>query len=276
PLCRRQGEEALAREMESQAGALIQAVQNAWDGDWFLRGYYADGVPLGSARSGQCQIDSIAQSFALFPKGTDKGLAGRAVSAALGRLFDRERGVVRLFDPPFDRSGEKNPGYIRDYPAGVRENGGQYTHAAVWLAMACFRLDRPEEGWAILKALLPEGHSTETYRAEPYVIAADVSYAPGRVGRAGWSWYTGAAGWYWQIAVQELLGLRVAEGRLSVEPNLPPDWPGYAAQWRLPDGVLDISVRRAGSYSAILDGRPVRDGVRLGELTGEHRLEVSI
>jgi cellobiose phosphorylase len=275
-LCRRMDEEARAEDLLRRADALIQAAQNAWDGSWYRRGYYEDGTPLGSAESGQCQIDSIAQSFALFPAGTDRKRGDQAVSAALDRLFDREAGVVRLFDPPFDGQGDKDPGYIKGYPAGVRENGGQYTHASVWLAMACFRLDRPAEGWAVLKALLPEEHPTEIYRAEPYVIAADVSYAPGRIGRAGWSWYTGAAGWYWQIAVQELLGLKVHEGRLTVEPNLPPDWPGYEAKWKLPGGTLDIAVTRTGAYSALLDGRPVQDGVLLKELTGEHRLNITI
>ncbi len=275
-LCRRMDEGARADDLLRRADALIEAAQSAWDGGWYRRGYYKDGAPLGSAESGQCQIDSIAQSFALFPAGTDRKRADKAVSAALDRLFDREAGVVRLFDPAFDSAGDKDPGYVKGYPAGVRENGGQYTHASVWLAMACFRLDRPAEGWAVLKALLPEGHETEIYRAEPYVIAADVSYAPGRVGRAGWSWYTGAAGWYWQVAVQELLGLRVLEGRLTVEPNLPPDWPGYEAVWRLPKGELTICVKRAGSYSAKLDGKPVREGVPLAELKGTHRLEITV
>ena len=276
PLCRRMDEGARADDLLRHADALIQAAQAAWDGGWYRRGYYGDGTPLGSAQSDQCQMDSIAQSFALFPAGTDRRRAGEAVSAALNRLFDREAAVVRLFDPAFDSQGEKDPGYIKGYPAGVRENGGQYTHASVWLAMACFRLNRPEDGWAILKALLPEGHKTDVYRAEPYVIAADVSYAPGRVGRAGWSWYTGAAGWYWQVAVRELLGLNVTEGRLTVEPNLPPDWPGYEAEWRLSGGALDISVKRVGAYSAALDGKEVKEGVPLAELTGKHRLEITI
>ncbi len=275
-LCRRMDEEARADDLLRRADVLIQAAQGAWDGRWYLRGYYADGTPLGTDRSGQCQIDSIAQSFALFPGGTDRTRADEAVSAALDRLFDREAAIVRLFDPPFDSQGDKDPGYIKGYPPGVRENGGQYTHASVWLAMACFRLNRPGDGWAILKALLPEGHKTDIYRAEPYVIAADVSYAPGRVGRAGWSWYTGAAGWYWQVAVQELLGLKVTEGRLTVEPNLPPDWPGYGAKWRLSGGTLHICVKRTGAYSAALDGKAVKGGVPLGGLTGEHRLEVTI
>ena len=184
--------------------------------------------------------------------------------------------MVRLFDPAFDSTGEKDPGYIKGYPAGVRENGGQYTHASVWLAMACFRLNRLAEGWDILKALLPEGHETNIYRAEPYVIAADVAYAPGRVGRAGWTWYTGAAGWYWQVAVQELLGLRVTEGRLTVEPRLPPDWPGYEAVWRLRKGRLTISVVRTGVRTAVLDGKAVKRGVSLTELAGEHQLKVTV
>ena len=275
-LCRRMGEGARAEVLLKTADELIQAAQSAWDGGWYRRGYYEDGAPLGSSQSEQCQIDAIAQAFALFPAGTDRTRGAQGVSAALDRLFDRESGVVRLFDPPFDGQGEKDPGYIKGYPAGVRENGGQYTHASVWLAMACFRLDRPEDGWAILKALLPEGHPTDVYRAEPYVLAADVSYAPGRTGRAGWSWYTGAAGWYWQVAVRELLGLEVKENKLTVKPQLPPDWPGYEANWRLPGGVLAISVRRTGTLSAALDGRPVKDGILLKEVTGEHRLEVTI
>ena len=275
-LCRRAEEEARAEEMLRRADGLIEAAQNAWDGGWYRRGYYEDGTPLGSARSDQCQIDSIAQSFALFPGGTDRKRADEAVSAALDRLFDRERGVVRLFDPAFDSEGEKDPGYIKGYPAGLRENGGQYTHASVWLAMACFRLDRPRDGWAILNALLPENHPTDIYRAEPFVIAADVSYAPGRAGRAGWSWYTGAAGWYWQVAVRELLGLTVKEGRLTVEPNLPPDWPGYEAGWKLKEGTLHISVKRTGAYSAALDGKAVKEGALLDALRGEHHLTVTI
>ena len=275
-LCRRTEGEEQAGALLRQADALLQAAQAAWDGSWFRRGYYEDGSPLGSRTCAQCQIDSIAQSFALFPSGVDRRRAEQGVASALERLFDRERRVVRLFDPPFDGGGDHDPGYIKGYPAGVRENGGQYTHASVWLAMACFRLDRPEDGWDILHALLPETHETRTYRGEPYVLAGDVSYAPGRMGRAGWTWYTGAAGWYWQTAVQELLGLKIAEGRLTVEPNLPPRWPGFRVRWSLPRGRLDITVRRAGRYEARLDGAPLRDGVRLGALEGAHRLEVTI
>ena len=276
PLCRRMGEEERARELLRQAERCLAGARAAWDGDWFLRGYYDDGAPLGGAASERCQLDSIAQSFAALPRGADRELAQRAVTAALERLFDREHQVVRLFDPAFDGAGEKDPGYIKSYPPGVRENGGQYTHAAVWLALACFRLSRPEEGWEVLRALLPEGHPTAEYRAEPYVIAADVSWAPGLEGRAGWSWYTGAAGWYWQVAVEELLGLKLREGRLLIEPNLPRDWEGFRVRWRLERAVLDIRAERGGEYALWLDGKPAAEGVRLDRLEGEHTLRVSI
>ena len=276
PLCRRMGEEERARELLRQAERCLAGARAAWDGDWFLRGYYDDGAPLGGAASERCQLDSIAQSFAALPRGADRELAQRAVTAALERLFDREHRVVRLFDPAFDGAGEKDPGYIKSYPPGVRENGGQYTHAALWLALACFRLSRPEEGWEVLRALLPEGHPTAEYRAEPYVIAADVSWAPGLEGRAGWSWYTGAAGWYWQVAVEELLGLKLREGRLLIEPNLPRDWEGFRVRWSLERAVLDIRAERGGEYALWLDGKPAAEGVRLDQLEGEHTLRVSI
>lgn len=275
PLCQRSGEEELAQELLAQGEKYLAAAQAAWDGNWYRRGYYDDGTPLGSRESDQCQIDSIAQSFSVLPQRADRERADRAVSAALTRLFDRERQVVRLFDPPFDGKGRKDPGYIKGYPAGVRENGGQYTHGAVWLAMACFRLGRAGEGWEVLRALLPACHATEGYRAEPYVLAADVSYATGREGQGGWSWYTGAAGWYWQVAVQELLGLKVKEGRLRVQPRLPSDWPGYQAEWRLERGTLLIRVERGEADAALLDGQPV-DEVALKELEGEHHLRVVI
>ncbi len=270
PVCERMGDREAARECLERADQLMEAAQKSWDGGWYRRGYYDDGAPLGSAQSQACQLDSIAQSFSVFPRGTDRERANQAVSAALERLFDRENGVVRLFDPAFD-GGEEEPGYIKAYPAGVRENGGQYTHGAVWLAIACFRLNRPREGWAVLQALLPQGHPTKAYRGEPYVLAGDVS----REGRAGWTWYTGAAGWYWQAAVEELLGITVKENKLTVEPNLPPDWPGYRAEWKLPKGRLAISVERVGRYSAALDGRRLEGGVPL-ELEGEHTLRVTV
>ncbi len=275
PLCRRMGEDEEGEKLLDWAQRLVEAAGEAWDGAWYRRGYFDDGTPLGSVRNDQCQIDSIAQSFAVFPQGSDRERAQEALSAALERLFDRERGVVQLFAPSFDMEGSQDPGYIKSYPPGVRENGGQYTHAALWLAIACFRLERREEGWAILKALLPQNHSTQLYRGEPNVLAADVSYAPGLEGRAGWTWYTGAAGWYWQGAVEHLLGLHVEAGRLTLKPNLPESWPGFTAVWRLNQGELTISVKRTGTASMHLDGR-AEHWVELKTLKGNHELSVTI
>lgn len=272
PIARHQGDRETVRLCEEWGERLRQAAREAWDGEWYLRGWYDDGSPLGSAQCQECQIDSIAQSWAVLA-GERDGRAERALKSALDRLFDREAGIVKLFDPPFD-DGPAKPGYIKGYLPGVRENGGQYTHAAVWLAMACFGLNETEEGYEIMKALLPQNHPTEVYKAEPYVLAGDVYSNPAHLGRGGWSWYTGAAGWFYQTAVGGLLGLRVKDGRLFVDPALPKAWPGWSARWETDGGSLVIQVRRGEKKGLLLDGKPV-DSVALLDLQGEHRLEVT-
>ena len=192
------------------------AADEAWNGRWFRRGYWADGSPLG----GDERIDSLAQSWAAFCPYADPGRVELALDAALRRLVDEERRIVRLFDPPFD-ADERYPGYLAGYGPGVRENGGQYTHGAIWLAMACFAQKRPEDGWRILRLLLPETHDAAVYQAEPFVLPADVSAAPGQEGRAGWTWYTGSAGWYFRVVSQAMLGLRLRYGALHLSPQLP-------------------------------------------------------
>ena len=192
------------------------AADEAWNGRWFRRGYWADGSPLG----GDERIDSLAQSWAAFCPYADPGRVELALDAALRRLVDEERRIVRLFDPPFD-ADERYPGYLAGYGPGVRENGGQYTHGAIWLAMACFAQKRPEDGWRILRLLLPETHDAAVYQAEPFVLPADVSAAPGQEGRAGWTWYTGSAGWYFRAVSQAMLGLRLRYGALRLSPQLP-------------------------------------------------------
>ena len=157
----------------------------------------------------------------------DPARAEAALDAALSRLVDEEHRLIRIFDPPFD-SGERYPGYLSGYGKGFRENGGQYTHAAIWLARACFARGRAQEGARLLDMLLPENHDPARYEAEPFVLAADLSSAPGQEGRAGWTWYTGSAGWYFRVAAEELLGLRLRNGRLHVRPVLP----NYRAEWR--------------------------------------------
>ena len=204
---------------EDFCAQLAAAANAAWDGDHFLRGWYADGRPLGADANAECRIDSIAQSWAALCACADPEKTDAALTSALERLFDREHGLVKLFDPPF--AGAEKPGYIASYGPGFRENGGQYTHAALWLALALTRRDRRDEAWEILSALLPGGKDTAVYLAEPYVLAADEYSAAGHQGEGGWRWYTGAAGWVFRIVVEALLGLRLRGGELTLLPRLP-------------------------------------------------------
>ena len=227
---------------EDFCASLAAAANAAWDEDHFLRGWYADGSPLGSNANVECRIDSVAQSWAALCECADPDKVSTALTSAVARLFDREHGIVKLFEPPF--AGRERPGYITSYGPGFRENGGQYTHAALWLALALLRRNRRDEAWEILSALLPAGKDTAVYQAEPYVLAADVSGAAGHEGEAGWSWYTGAAGWMLRIIAEELLGLRLRGGKLTLQPRLPSAlcpctvrWKGKT--WRITDAAQD-------------------------------------
>ena len=199
------------------AAGLRAAAENAWDGQWYLRGWYDSGMPLGAAENDECRIDSVAQSFAAFAGG-DPEKVKTALQSAWRRLYDEKSGVVRLFEPPFD-TGAQRPGYIRGYCPGFRENGGQYTHAAVWLGLAMLQSGMEEEGRSLLLALLPESRVQNVYKAEPYVLPADVSASPEHMGRAGWTWYTGSAGWYYTAAMEGLLGLELCSGRIVRAPS---------------------------------------------------------
>ena len=231
-VCRQMGEEERAERFARTADGLTESAARAWDGEWYLRGYYDDGATLGSHRDEECQIDSIAQSFAQLarhPRGDAADFCDRnerALKSALDRLVDREHRIVRLFDPAFE-SSPQNPGYIKGYLAGVRENGGQYTHASVWLALGCLLAGQCDEGYEILNLLLPGTHDPNVYRAEPYVLAADVYYNERHRGRGGWSGYTGAAAWYYRTAVEQLLGICWQNGVAAVTPRLPSEWDSY-------------------------------------------------
>lgn len=210
----------------SGARQIGTAADAAWSGQWYLRGYFADGQDLGA----QERIDSISQSWALMNPYASRERSARALNAALDWLIDREHRLVKLLNPPYsDR--ERSPGYIVGYGQGFRENGGQYTHGALWLAMAAFRGGKADQGFEILQYLLPENHDLRRYAAEPFVLAADVYSARGREGEAGWTWYTGSAGWYFRVFTQELLGLRLREGKLYIEPSLPAALPSYSVTW---------------------------------------------
>ena len=249
-----------AEQLALAADRCTRAAEAAWDGAWYRRGYYDDGQPLGSEKSGECHIDAIAQAFAAFDTHADPAHVHCALTSAVEQLFDREHNVVRLFDPPITRRTPET-GYVRSYGAGLRENGGQYTHGALWLAMALLRTGRTDEGVQILRAVLPAAHDPARYEGEPYVLAADVA-AGDNAGVAGWTWYTGAAGWYLRIAAEELLGLHLRGGVLYPEPHLPAGWPECAVRWR--DGAGLLHTIRLRPDSVTVDEKPY-DGGGIGK-----------
>lgn len=249
-----------AEQLTLAADRCTRAAEAAWDGAWYRRGYYDDGQPLGSEKSGECRIDAIAQAFAAFDTHADPAHVHRALTSAVEHLFDREHNVVRLFDPPITRRTPET-GYVRSYGAGLRENGGQYTHGALWLAMALLRTGRTDEGAEILRAVLPAAHDPARYEGEPYVLAADVA-AGDNAGVAGWTWYTGAAGWYLRIAAEELLGLHLRGGVLYPEPRLPAGWPECAVRWR--DGAGLLHTIRLRPDGVTVDEKPY-DGGGIGK-----------
>lgn len=249
-----------AEQLSLAADRCTRAAEAAWDGAWYRRGYYDDGQPLGSEKSGECRIDAIAQAFAAFDTHADPAHVHCALTSAVTQLFDREHNVVRLFDPPITRRTPE-AGYVRSYGAGLRENGGQYTHGALWLAMALLRTGRTDEGAQILRAVLPTAHDPARYEGEPYVLAADVA-AGDNAGVAGWTWYTGAAGWYLRITAEELLGLHLRGGVLYPEPRLPDGWPECTVRWR--DGAGLLHTIRLRPDGVTVDEKPY-DGGGIGK-----------
>ena len=249
-----------AGQLTLAADHCTRAAEDAWDGAWYRRGYYDDGRPLGSAGNDECRIDAIAQAFAALDTHADRGRVHTALTSAVEQLFDREHNVVRLFDPPITRRTPET-GYVRSYGAGLRENGGQYTHGALWLAMALLRTGRTDEGAEILRAVLPTAHDPARYEGEPYVLAADVA-AGDNAGVAGWTWYTGAAGWYLRITAEELLGLHLRGGVLYPEPRLPAGWPECAVRWR--DGAGLLHTIRLRPDGVTVDEKPY-DGGGIGK-----------
>ena len=265
-LCAERGERTRGERYRAQAARLAGALERSWDGEWYRRGYYDDGTPLGSALADECRIDSLPQSWAVLSRAVPARFADRALDAVRAHLVRRGTGVILLLDPAFDRSAQ-DPGYIRGYPPGVRENGGQYTHAAVWVVMAMAALGSGDEAVELFHMLNPINHTrtpadVERYKAEPYVVAADVYAHPQHAGRAGWSWYTGSAAWLYRAGLESILGLRPHGSTFTVDPCIPASWPGYRIDWRRGETRYEITVtnrgrRCRGVASAELDGERV-------------------
>jgi cyclic beta-1,2-glucan synthetase len=248
------GDRSLSEKYAESAEKLRCAADRAWDGNWYLRGYYDDGTPLGSHLSDDCKIDSIAQSFAAFGGG-EKEKVKSGLDCAVKYLLDRENRLIRLFWPPFS-AGSETPGYIKGYSPGFRENGGQYTHGAIWLAMSLFYENRLAEAFEMLRIMLPTDRNRTIYKTEPYVIAADVYSNEQHNGRGGWTWYTGAAGWYYRAVTELLLGLETRGGRLYIEPRLPQNMEGYDARYETREKTLRIEVKNGSPPEITVNGKP--------------------
>jgi len=287
-LCERRSDgERVARYRTYQAELKNALEEAGWDGAWYRRAYYDDGAPLGSAQNDECRIDVLAQAWAVISGAAALERAAQAIDAVERMLVDEKAGLIRLLAPPFDRDAH-DPGYIKGYVPGIRENGGQYTHAAIWAVRAMAELGRRERAAALLEMLGPVHHSrdakaVEVYQVEPYVVAADVYGAAPHLGRGGWTWYTGSAGWMYRVALESILGFHLEGGdTLCLRPCIPDSWPGYRIKYLRPDGRTryDIEVRNpSGNAAAVksvaVDGNPVAR-VRLVDDGAAHQVIVEL
>jgi cyclic beta-1,2-glucan synthetase len=267
PLAESRHDTIRAARWREHALALQAALEvEAWDGDWYRRGFFDDGTPLGSAASEECRIDSIAQSWAVLSAAAAPERAGRAMAAVERELIRPADGVALLFAPPFDRT-PLDPGYVKGYPPGIRENGGQYTHAALWSVMAFAALGEGDKAAGLLSLLNPINHArtradVHRYKVEPYVVAADVYARPPHVGRGGWTWYTGSAGWMQRAGIESILGLRIEGDILHLDPCIPRSWDGFRISMRHRSARYEIEVDNTaganrGVAVASIDGRAV-------------------
>ena len=284
------GDASFAERCEAEGITLRRNLeQHGWDGGWYRRAYFDDGTPLGSATNVECRIDSIAQSWSVLSGAGDAKRARKAMKAVDVHLVRRDHALIQLLDPPFDKSN-LDPGYIRGYVPGVRENGGQYTHGAIWAAMAFAALGDGARAWELMAMMNPVNHSQTPegmaiYKIEPYVIAADVYALAPHTGRGGWSWYTGSAGWMYRLIVESLLGLAREGDRLRFTPCLPAGWPSFTMRYRYVETMYDIVVRQTlagaedsvGKTSVTLDGVAQPDGsVQLVDDRAVHEVLVEV
>jgi cyclic beta-1,2-glucan synthetase len=285
-LSERRGDPVRAERYRAEAEELRAAAEEAWDGAWYRRAYFDDGTPLGSAQNDECQIDAIAQSWGVISGAAEPGRARQAMRSVDERLVDREARLIRLFTPPFDHGG-LNPGYIKGYVPGIRENGGQYTHAATWTVLATALLGEGTRAVELFDLLNPVRHSSSPeqvalYKVEPYVVAADVYGVPPHTGRGGWTWYTGSAGWLYRVAVEGLLGFHKEGDHLRIDPCVARDWGGFELTYRHGTATYHVVVGNPGGVErgvrgVTLDGNPVADGaVPLADDGGTHEVRVTM
>ena len=290
PLAAAHGDSAFAELCLAEDARLRQSIeQHGWDGQWYRRAYFDDGTPLGSAGNAECRIDSISQSWSVLSGAGDGQRSRLAMQAVDQHLVRRDDALVQLLDPPFDTT-KLDPGYIRGYVPGVRENGGQYTHAAIWTAMAFAALGERERAWEVLTLINPVNHALSAqavaiYKVEPYVVTADVYALTPHTGRGGWSWYTGSAGWMYRLILESLLGLRLVGNTLHFAPCLPADWHSFRINYRYRETMYSITVEQThvenddmiGVSSVRVDGVEQSDkAIPLVDDQQDHRVEVAV
>ncbi len=248
---------------ETEAGSLKRNINmHAWDGNWYMRAYFDDGSPLGSHLNSECMIDAIAQSWSVLSEAGEPDRIQTAMQSANKYLINREKGLIQLLEPPFDKA-DMDPGYIKGYVPGVRENGGQYTHAAIWMVMAFAKLNDREKTFELLSLINPINHGKTAediaiYKAEPYVMAADVYGVAPHTGRGGWTWYTGSAGWMYQLITESFLGIKREGNSLVIEPKIPKDWTSFRVQYRLNENIYKIEVEQQnGEFHFTVNGLKV-------------------
>ncbi len=247
----------------------------AWDGKWYIRAYFDDGSPLGSHLNSECMIDAIAQSWSVLSEAGEPDRIQTAMQSANQHLINREKGLIQLLEPPFDKA-DMDPGYIKGYVPGVRENGGQYTHAAIWMVMAFAKLDDREKTFELLSLINPINHGktpedVAIYKAEPYVMAADVYGVAPHTGRGGWTWYTGSAGWMYQLVTESFLGIRREGNVLIIEPRVPADWKSFRVKYTLNENVYNIEVeQQEGEFTLMVNGSIITDKrIKLDQVISE-------
>ncbi|SES70409.1 GH36-type glycosyl hydrolase domain-containing protein [Anaerobranca gottschalkii] len=279
------GESDRAARYEKIAEEIVENIEkNAWDGQWYLRAFYDNGKPLGSSQNTECIIDSLGQTWSIISgggKNTER--IQMAMDSVEKYLIKRDQGLIQLFTPPFDKS-DQQPGYIKGYVPGVRENGGQYTHAAIWVILAYALKGDGDKAWELFNLVNPINHSrtpieASTYKVEPYVIAADVYAVAPHIGRGGWTWYTGAAGWMYRVGLEHIIGFKLSGDKLTVDPCIPKDWQEYTIKYNYGETSYLITVRNPEKYNkgvkeVFLDGNLTNFPITLQDDGMEHNIEV--
>ena len=260
-----QGDHDNAAQLRQRAVALKNAAEeHAWDGAWYRRAFYDDGTPIGSSLNDECKIDSLAQSWAVISKAAEPARAAQAMQSVREHLIDRDARIIKLLTPPFDKTS-KNPGYIKGYPPGIRENGGQYTHAAAWVIIAAAEMGHGTEALELFELINPINLTSDTtgigrYQAEPYVMCGDVCAEKTLAGRAGWSWYTGSAGWLYQAGLEHIIGLKVHATSFTINPCVPTTWDKFSLIYKRQGRTFHIAISNKagverGVSSIKVDGR---------------------